>query len=203
MYVDIFCLRVLSLLVCRGKPTEKARFLAELVANQTKGKQAASVAWNNPRLRAAVRFILYFSSILPLKFLSVHQDQDVFNRILSLGKYSQRRKGTRISIPTYDFDSSYLWSDQKIKQTEKMFDDVFELFYEEKFLQVIFANDQNSISAQSFAKKFFAGKIGSSEEETPSTADWLFSPCRVAGVFNHLLKGVQREECFLIEKIDW
>lgn len=54
-------------------------------------------------------------------------------------------------------------------------------------------------------KKFFTGKnyIGYSEEETPSTADWLFSPSKVSAAFNHLLKSAQREECFLIEKIDW
>jgi len=28
--IDIFCLRVLSLIVCRGKPTQKASFMADL-----------------------------------------------------------------------------------------------------------------------------------------------------------------------------
>lgn len=35
-FVDIFSLRVLSLLTCRGKPTEKAKFLAELVNHGSK-----------------------------------------------------------------------------------------------------------------------------------------------------------------------
>lgn len=133
-FVDIFCLRVLSLITCRGKPTEKAKFLANLV-NQAKKKP---VQWNNPRLKKAVRFILYFSSVVPLKFLSVNEEEDVFNRILSLGKYSQSRRRKRTSVPVHEFDSSYLWGEQQIKQTEKLFDDVFEIFMEEKFLQVIY-----------------------------------------------------------------
>lgn len=82
-FVDLFSLRVLSLLACRGKPTEKAKLLADLV-NQS---EKEPVSWDNPRLRKVVRQILYFSSILPLKFLSINQDEDVFDRILSLGKY--------------------------------------------------------------------------------------------------------------------
>lgn len=107
----MFSMRVLSLLTCRGKPTEKAKLLAGLV-NQEK-KQA--VKWDNARLRRAVRFILYFSSILPLKFLSDKQDQDVFNKILSLGKYSQTRRGNRNSVLVHELNKQALWNKDKIK----------------------------------------------------------------------------------------
>lgn len=37
----------------------------------------------------------------------------------------------------------------------------------------------------------------------PPPVDWIFSPRKVSDIFNELLKGAIREECFLIEKIDW
>lgn len=66
-YIDIFSLRVLSLIVCRGKPMEKAKFLADLICH---GNKEEEVKYNNKRLRRAMRYLLYFSSILPLKFLT-------------------------------------------------------------------------------------------------------------------------------------
>lgn len=99
-FVDLFSLRVLSLLACRGTPTEKAKFLAKL-SNEASEEP---VRWDNPRLRKAIRFILYFSSVMPLKFLSVNQDEDVFNKILSQGKYGQSRKGKRMAVAVHAVD---------------------------------------------------------------------------------------------------
>lgn len=109
-YIDMFGLRVLSLLVCRGKQTEKAKYLANLVNLSRK----QPVHWDNPRLRKAIRLIVYFSSILPLKFLSENQDKEVFDKMLSLGKYSHTRKAKRSSVLVYEVDKSNLWSQSQI-----------------------------------------------------------------------------------------
>lgn len=77
--IDIFCLRILSLLVCRGRPADKATFLAELT-NQTDKK---SVSWNNTRLTRTLKLMLYITSILPNKFLSVHYNEDVYHKIMN------------------------------------------------------------------------------------------------------------------------
>lgn len=79
---------------------------------------------------------------------------------------------------------------------------------EEKFLETVYPSNKSSLSHEEFAKRFQHGKhlTGNNdlkEGEMPKSAYWVFSPNKVSGVFNQLLKGTLREECFLIEKIDW
>lgn len=76
--IDIFCLRILSLLVCRGKPADKATFLADL----TNDNQKKSVSWNNTRLTRTLKLMLYITSILPNKFMSMHHNEDVYHKIM-------------------------------------------------------------------------------------------------------------------------
>jgi len=144
----------LSLIVCRGKPTDKAKFLGDLINHGVKER----VQWNNPRLRKAMRYLLYFSSVLPLKFLSRNQDEDVFDRILSQGKFANTRKSMRNSILVHDIDKKFLWTKEQIGQTEKLFDDVFELFMEEKFLEAVYPPNKASLSRDEFAKRFQSNK---------------------------------------------
>ena len=115
----------------------------------------------------------------------------------------------RTSILVHDIDKKYLWTKEQIGQTEKLFDDVFELFMEEKFLEAVYPPNKASLSRDEFAKRFqsnkhFAGpNDGFKRGEMPKTVFWVFSPSKVSSVFNQLLRGTMREECFLIEKIDW
>lgn len=65
-----------------------------------------------------------------------------------------------------------------------------------------------SLSYDDFARRFYTGKsfIGFNDFNggpAPKPVDWIFSPSAVSSKFSQLLKGTIREECFLIEKIDW
>lgn len=83
--IDLFSVRVLSLLVCRGHHREKAEFLAKLVTRGVKkeeGQQEVMISWDNERMQRAVKILLYCSSILPNKFLSLKRDQEVFKKVL-------------------------------------------------------------------------------------------------------------------------
>lgn len=51
--------------------------------------------------------------------------------------------------------------------------------------------------------KNFIGVSENKENSQSKSMYWVFSPSKVSSIFNHLLKGTLREECFLIEKIDW
>jgi len=77
--IDIFCLRILSLLVCRGRPADKATFLAEL----TNDSQKKSVSWNNTRLTRTLKLMLYITSILPNKFMSMNYNENVYHKIMN------------------------------------------------------------------------------------------------------------------------
>jgi hypothetical protein len=188
-YVDIFSLRVLSLIVCRGKPTEKAKFLADLINHGIKER----IQWDNPRLRKAMRCLLYFSSILPLKFLTQNQDEEVFDRILSSGKFANTRKSMRNSILVHDIDKKNLWTEEHITQTDKLFDDVFELFMEEKFYDSVYPPNKSSLSQDEFAKRFQSNKHFSGTQgdgfskktgEKTKTVFWVFSPSKMSSAFN-------------------
>lgn len=76
--IDLFCVRILSLVICRGKPKEKAQLLAS-IANLD---LTAPIDWQNQRMVRALKLIVYYSSILPDKFLSLHQDHPVFDQIM-------------------------------------------------------------------------------------------------------------------------
>jgi len=78
--IDIFCLRILSLLVCRGRPADKAAFLAELTSESEENK---TVSWNNTRLTRTLKLMLYITSILPSKFMSMHHNEDVYHKIMN------------------------------------------------------------------------------------------------------------------------
>jgi hypothetical protein len=66
--IDLFGMRVLSLLVCRGHPREKAEFLAKLITKDAEDQD--NIALDNERMLRAIKILLYCSSILPHKFLS-------------------------------------------------------------------------------------------------------------------------------------
>ena len=85
--IDLFSLRVLSLLVCRGKSSEKASFLANL-ANEANHE---SISWDNMRLTRALKLMVYFSSILPSKFMSKNKNTMVYQMILNPNPVSQKR----------------------------------------------------------------------------------------------------------------
>lgn len=69
-----------------------------------------------------------------MKFLSKKQDEEVFKRILTQSKNGKARKGNQSARLVNEVDKQLLWNESQLKQNENLFDDVFELFLEEKFL---------------------------------------------------------------------
>ena len=86
--IDLFSLRVLALIVCRGKPNDKTSFLAAMV---NLGYDEV-INKNDERMTKALRLILYFSSILPNKFLSEKKDDEIFFEILGFSSKSYKDK---------------------------------------------------------------------------------------------------------------
>jgi hypothetical protein len=82
--LDLFALRILSLIVCRGLQSAKASLLVS-IANETylTDQQATpGVNCQNPRLIRAIRLIVRFSTTFPLMFLRAHHDHEVFKMII-------------------------------------------------------------------------------------------------------------------------
>jgi hypothetical protein len=69
--VDIFNLKIYALLICRGRLSEKTELLFDLIMqfNKESDPEKRILTWNHPRLKRAVKLIIFMSEILPKKFL--------------------------------------------------------------------------------------------------------------------------------------
>lgn len=86
-FLDVFALRVLSLIICRGEIKDKAEQLTELLLVQGKDRYSA-IVWDSVYFRRALRLIFWFCCVLPNKFLKEkggsggEQQSDVFRDVL-------------------------------------------------------------------------------------------------------------------------
>ena len=146
--IDIFSLRILSLLVCRGTSGEKAAFLAKLVNRE-------NIKWDDERLHKAIKILLYCSSILPNKFLSIKREHNVFKKILcydpmnKTGK-QRARNAYRLYSQSSLIDNSNIWTDKDIQNQEEVFEDVFNQFFSLRIRNRLFEEGVDSISHQHF-----------------------------------------------------
>lgn len=67
--IDLFALRILSLLICRGKPNDKAIFL--LVLGEL--EYGEDIDGDNQRIKHALKIMMDMTGFLPQKFLSVNK----------------------------------------------------------------------------------------------------------------------------------
>lgn len=135
-------------MVCRGRPSEKASFLAAL-ANLDNN---APVEWNNTRMTRALKLMLYISGILPNKFLSAHCDEAAYKKILNpkylkaLSPRSDRsssndsRGGDSVKSDSSQ-PSSQVWTDEQIIMSEQFFEIAFCRFFEEKYMDKVFPDN--------------------------------------------------------------
>ena len=70
----MFLLKLTSLIVCRGKHSEKAEAFVDLLVAHFEPRYRDSIYFENARFIRAVRFIFYFNIILPRKFLIDNKD---------------------------------------------------------------------------------------------------------------------------------
>ena len=75
--VDLFNLKIYSLLMCRGELSEKAGILFDLIMiyNKEKDTNKRILFWNHPRLRNAIKMLVYMSEILPKKHFQQIKEQ--------------------------------------------------------------------------------------------------------------------------------
>jgi len=73
--LDLFNLKILGLLMCRGDIECKAGLLFDLIMqfNKEKNPKRRIIYWNHPRLKKAIRMLVYISEILPKKSTLLNQ----------------------------------------------------------------------------------------------------------------------------------
>lgn len=193
--VDMFSLRVLSLLVCRGVSGDKATFLYGLLTEHETKKD--SLRWDNERLQKTVKLLLYCSSILPQKFLSLKKKDEVFRKIVYHDPSKPRRKRTSNIRRSFASDSGvdhgYIWSEKEIQNKEHIFEDVFNQFFVERFQKKVFPKGTESASKSQFVLNFisyshnFDMKNIQNVTAPAQNIGWLFSHVKVNFVFKQYL----------------
>ena len=201
--IDLFCLRVLSLLICRGKACDKAAYLASS-ANQNQNEE---LSWDNVRLTRALKLMVYITSILPQKFMSTHEGQENYYRILNPNStfVVKRNEGKKIKkiLNAREEDmpqEGFLWTPEQIEGKEMLFEFVFEKFFEDQYLGKIFSENEGNVLNQDFVDKF--EKSNSKSNLTSSVnMNWIFSPCQMNFVLKQHYEQAERIEAFINEKM--
>ena len=67
--MDMYLLRLTSLVVCRGRHSDKATELVNLIQSKFEPGRRHSIYYENVHFIRALRFLFYFNIILPRKFL--------------------------------------------------------------------------------------------------------------------------------------
>ena len=95
--LDLFNVRVLGLLMCRGEPDEKAGLLFDLIMQLNKEKDPTKriLYWNHPRLRKAIRMLVYISEVLPKKCTQLHQGVGL---TISIKQYTSMENETKQNL---------------------------------------------------------------------------------------------------------
>ena len=81
--LDIFKLKILTLLICRGEPKVKAGLLFDLVY---RGREIPEkvIIWSNSKLKEAFEHLFFFSEIMPKMFYLKFQTQNDMEQKLDL-----------------------------------------------------------------------------------------------------------------------
>lgn len=163
--LDLFTLRVLSLIICRGHPEDKAIFLSRVISKNnhdgaSKYMVNQGVCSSNERFKRAIRLMTRISTTLPIMFLRAHHHHDVFKAILK--------------DPT-EWDDK-IWTSSVECKAETNFEQAFEQFLQEKVIGAIFPENIEYVSHDEFILKFSKKSPSIFSKKRHASVEWLFSP---------------------------
>ena len=134
--LNLFNLKVYAILMCRGDTRLKAEYLYDLIMLHNRKKNHLN--WSNLRLRDALKMLVYFSEVLPKKYINeVHHFKGIQIQYTPRGLLSSR---------TQDIVSEQgeEWEMQNVKILESSFDDIIEQVYEKLFIDRIWGKNMFS-----------------------------------------------------------
>jgi len=129
---EIFALIMFGFLVCRGSVYEKSELLFNVITAKNRGSNKEPVLnFNHPKFKLALKYLIFFSEILPKKFLiSDGVDKAQFK--------SDGWKGKKID-----------WTHDKVREAEQEFEIMFPSIFEE-LVERIFKNNRTYIRKDDF-----------------------------------------------------
>lgn len=209
LMLDIFNFKIFALLICRGSVSQKAEELWELI-NKDSGmkpidKYRGKIVWSNPRLKKSIRMIIYFSEVLPKKFLNIHRGNKnlrmKIETVSNIGHMDVEADDLK-SIQSNTDAISLTWREPYIVHMDENFQDITDSIYETKFIDRIFS-DGNALTKEqwnqaivgSLMGNLFGGAIDMLDGEDScrekemlkemeeGALDWLFSPKKIRLAF--------------------
>ena len=127
--VDTFMLQTAALILCRGTPEEKAKALLQIALQQFNSDfYKQRIYWENLFLKRALRFLFYFCTVMPFRYLEERRGTQAVMDVLLHEKSGFKTAGQRASEKGQKkVDKFFSNKEEKVRinRAEKYFDEVF------------------------------------------------------------------------------
>lgn len=153
--LNLFNLKVYAILICRGEIRQKAEHLFDLI--MLKNRKKEFIFWNNQRLKECLKMIIYFSEVLPKKYINeVMHFKGVVILMSPKGKLGDETK--RI-MNTEQKDEQ--WQEDNVKILESSFNDIIDSIYDDLFIDRMYGkNLKSAIDKDEFLTCVGGSKFG-------------------------------------------
>ena len=165
--LDMFRLKLLALMICRGSPEQKANRFFDVVKRTKPTKTTSaneSISWGNRRLKAAIRFFIHISEMLPKQYYLENPESVNLNSQGGAAKGRAKRKGQKTleikAKKDYVKDEMAEWTEEYLDGTRRQLDDVFEDLYGSKFVDKIFEAHKTVFTKKQFLDALTPGMFG-------------------------------------------
>ena len=143
--LNLFNLKVYAILICRGETRRKAEHLYDLIMLKNRNKDY--IFWNNQRLKEALKMLIYFSEVLPKKY--INEVMHFRGMVISMSPKGRIATESHRIMNTEQKDEQ--WQEDNVKILESSFNDIIDQIYDELFIDRMYGkNLKSSITKNEF-----------------------------------------------------
>lgn len=137
--LNLFNLKVYAILICRGEIRKKAEHLFDLI--MLKNRKKDYIFWNNQRLKESLKMLIYFSEVLPKKYINevVH----FRGMVILMSPKGRLETDTKRIIDTEQRDDEQ-WQEDNVKILESSFNDIIDQIYDDLFIDRMYGKNLKS-----------------------------------------------------------
>ena len=215
--IDILALKMFALLMCQGSLDEKAAIFFDIIVGiEGLEIEKNAISWQNKRLVAGMKKMLFYAEIFPKKYQPDFVDDlmKIQHKNISVKKSRANKDGSNLdfnyrahmgsqpgtanrgqtrSKPVSMLEArknQIYWSDEYIILAEDQFEEAFKEVYEESIIDFIFPTHESMVTKEDFVSAI-AGENG----EKPMI-DWLFTTSRLRTLFQEQVNIADLEASF-------
>ena len=153
--LNLFNLKVYAILICRGEIRQKAEHLFDLI--MLKNRKKEFIFWNNQRLKECLKMIIYFSEVLPKKY--INEVMHFKGMIIQMSPKGKLGDETKRIMNTEQKDEQ--WQEDNVKILESSFNDIIDSIYDDLFIDRMYGkNLKSAIDKDEFLNCVGGSKFG-------------------------------------------